>query len=195
MSDLKLLSAGEPSLPLESALEAVYGTIHTGQSGRYQQAIRHFISAYGPGPLHIFRAPGRVNLIGEHTDYNHGFVLPAALDKDILLLARPRRDMIVRLSNCEPEYVDTTFHLDREIPAAKAGDWTNYVRGACQMIVIQTEGNTFGFDGLVAGVPPFGVPRGSGLSSSSALTVVTAFALASFAELEDGQSRLRCAVF
>ncbi|MBC7317413.1 MAG: galactokinase family protein, partial [Chloroflexi bacterium] len=79
------------------------------QAQRLEGALCLFERFYGPGPVEVFRAPGRVNLIGEHTDYNHGYVLPMALDKDILLLARPREDALVRLRNVEPTFEERVF--------------------------------------------------------------------------------------
>jgi galactokinase len=73
-------------------LQAIYEHGRPEQAKRYQKALDKFLALYGAGDVYIFRAPGRVNLIGEHTDYNHGFVMPLALDKDLLLLARPRSD-------------------------------------------------------------------------------------------------------
>ena len=76
-------------------LEAVYGndpTVLDSQSSRYASALKAFCALYGPGPASVFRAPGRVNLIGEHTDYSQGYVLPVALDRDVLLVARRRAD-------------------------------------------------------------------------------------------------------
>ncbi len=60
------------------------------QAERYVDALTQFSAFAGPGPAWLFRAPGRVNLIGEHTDYNNGFVMPIALDRDILLVVRPK---------------------------------------------------------------------------------------------------------
>ena len=161
-----------------SALERVYGEAAEAQQARYSAALTAFARTYGPGPVHIFRAPGRVNLIGEHADYNDGFVLPMALDRDVLLLARPRPDGVVRLHNTEPEFAPRTFALGPTIPSAPAGDWSNYVRGAAQMVARWVSPHTRGMDALVEAAPPHGVPRGAGLSSSSALTVVAALALA-----------------
>ena len=142
--------------------------------------ISHFLSIYGPGELFIFRAPGRVNLIGEHTDYNQGYVLPVALDRDVLLLARRRQDNMVNLSNVEESFPAVYFAISPHIPPGPAGDWGNYARGSAQMLARKVARNLGGFDGLVAAAPPHGLPRGAGLSSSSALTIVVAITLATF---------------
>ena len=76
---------------MEPALRNVYGDGAEAQLGRYREALAAFEQTYGAGEIIVFRPPGRVNLIGEHTDYNHGFVLPLALDKDTLIFARPTR--------------------------------------------------------------------------------------------------------
>jgi len=89
------------SSDLRSVLTAIYGDDAVRQLSRYQSAMAAFAAYYGPGPVTLFRAPGRVNLIGEHTDYHHGFVLPVSLDRDVLLLARPRTDTTVKLINIE----------------------------------------------------------------------------------------------
>jgi galactokinase len=183
-------------------LERIYGDGAEAQQARYSAALETFTQVYGPGPVHGFRAPGRVNLIGEHTDYNGGFVLPVALDRDVLLLARPRSDSLVRLHNVEAAFPPQTFPLGPAIPSAPRGDWSNYVRGAAQMVIQQVgaqqtnshqagppahETDTLritdyafvrGMDALVVAAAPYGVPRGAGVSSSSALTVVAALALA-----------------
>lgn len=162
-----------------AALEAIYEPSSLElQARRYQEAIETFRATYGPGPVAIYRCPGRVNLIGEHTDYNQGFCLPAPLDRDLLLLARPRADHRVVLHNAEPDaFPPRRFTLSAEIPSAPPGDWSNYARGAGQKLWREF-GPLRGFDGLVVGHAPLGVPRGAGVSSSTALTVVTAIALA-----------------
>lgn len=167
---------------LSNQLESIYGPGAAEQTARYQAALDAFRVRFGPGPVHIFRAPGRVNLIGEHTDYNHGYVMPIALDRDVLLLARKRTDREMRLSNLESEYPDSRFSVSHTLPNAPAGDWSNYARGPAQELSRLLGSGVFGLDGLVSSAPPQGVPRGAGLSSSSALTVVMAVAFAHFAQ-------------
>ena len=168
---------------LEDALQVIYGAGATTQYPRYTAAIAAYRSRYGQaGPISIFRAPGRVNLIGEHTDYNHGFVMPAAIDKDVLLLVRPRHDQVVQLSNLETQFAPTTFTISEAIPSAPPGDWSNYIRGAAQVLTQRMGKPAPGIDALVVGAAPFGVPRGAGLSSSSAFTVVAAVALAGLSD-------------
>ncbi|MBI3960043.1 MAG: galactokinase [Chloroflexi bacterium] len=162
-------------------LAEIYGGGAGGQMARYRVALDGFRVRYGPGPVHIFRAPGRVNLIGEHTDYNHGYVLPVALDRDVLLLARPRADGEVWLANVESDFTPRGFAVSDAIPAAPAGDWSNYARGPAQELTRLLGTPVAGFDGLVSSAPPYGVPRGAGVSSSSALTVAMAVAFAHFA--------------
>lgn len=163
-----------------STLLEIYGEGAGRQSARYAQALAAFRTTFGPGEVHAFRAPGRVNLIGEHTDYNHGYVLPVALDRDILLLARRRADGTLRLCNLEVGYAPLAFSAGPAIPPATRGDWSNYARAAAQALARRIGPGMAGLDGLVAGGAPYGVPRGAGLSSSSALTVVVAVALAHF---------------
>jgi galactokinase len=165
---------------MESALRNVYGDGAAAQVARYRDALSAFELVFGSGDVTVFRAPGRVNLIGEHTDYNHGFVLPVALDKDTLLFARMRSDNLVNLRNTEPDYPPIAFELTPDIPADPPGNWANYVKGAAQLLVRRLARNLRGLDGLVVGAAPHGVPRGSGLSSSSSLTVAAAVALAHF---------------
>jgi galactokinase len=120
--------------------------------------------------VRIFRAPGRVNLIGEHTDYNDGFVLPAAIDLYTWTAIAPRTDHI--LSIFSENFLETA-EIDLDEPSPKPRDhWTDYVRGVAIML-------------QKAGVPLRGanmaiyssVPLGSGLSSSAALEVSIASAL------------------
>ncbi len=175
-------------------LAEVYGAASEpfleGQARRLGEALGLFERLYGPGPVDVFRAPGRVNLIGEHTDYNHGYVMPMALDKDILLLVRPREDGLVRLQNVETAFEARVFQIGPDIPPRPAGDWANYAQGAAQLLAREWGPTLKGFDGLVDGRPPWGVPRGSGLSSSSALTVAVAMALVALNRLPLSGPRL-----
>jgi galactokinase len=174
-----------------TVLTPIYGADANQQIARYTAAIAAFGQHFGgDGPLFLVRAPGRVNVIGEHTDYNHGFVLPAALDKDVLLVARPRTDHEVRLVNIEAAFPPVTFTLSRTIPSAPRGDWGNYARGAAQMIAQKLPVLPPGLDLLVSGEPPHGVPKGAGLSSSTALTVGVAVALAHVAGWQPPKPRL-----
>ena len=119
----------------------------------------------------VFRAPGRVNLIGEHTDYNLGFVMPVALDLACFAAIAPSDDGVLRVFS--ENLKESREWPEREIAAAlPAGDWGDYVAGVAREIV------RAGFD-----VPPANlliystVPVGSGLSSSAAIEVSVALAL------------------
>jgi galactokinase len=179
---------GTASLGGRSARE-IYGddsALLAAQTERYARARQGFVAAFGSGPSVFLRTPGRINLIGEHTDYNGGFVLPVALDRDVLFLYRPRTDAVVRVVNVEDGYSAFSFELSAQIPPASHGDWSNYFRGAGQEICrcFADHVAVRGMDVLVSGSPPFGVPRGSGLSSSTALTVAVALALVTRNEID-----------
>lgn len=179
---------------LRAWLPEVYGANpdeNLSQLTRFQNALARFAALAGPGPVVLFRAPGRVNLIGEHTDYSQGYVMPVALDKDIVLLARPRGDGIVNLWSMEPErFPARSFTTGSEIPRAPLGDWSNYTRGAAQALSVLAQGRIAGMDALVDGRAPWGVPVAAGLSSSSALLVVSAVALAAINGLHLAGERL-----
>jgi galactokinase len=129
-----------------------------------------FIRLYGEQPTHIVRAPGRVNLIGEHTDYNDGFVLPMTIDKAAWIALRPRDDRQVSVYSTFYEQT-VTFSLD-DFETAKDG-WIEYLRGVAW--VLTKDGYTLkGWDGVIGS----DVPVGAGLSSSAAIEMATARALA-----------------
>jgi len=181
MDELKSMLTGKSFMDelLKPSIREVYGenSEGSGQVERWDRAHQHFKKIYGTNPTHIFRAPGRVNLIGEHTDYNHGYVMPVALDKDILLFVKARTDNKIRLNNIERSYPESTFDITQSIPKAENNHWSNYARGVAQVLTNTAEINLLGFDALVVSEAPFGVPTGAGLSSSSALTVVLLKAL------------------
>ena len=128
-----------------------------------------FRELYGE-PIGVFRAPGRVNLIGEHTDYNDGFVMPAALEFYTYVAAGPRTDR--ELSVYSIDFNETkNFHLD-DLEGGPTGHWSDYVRGVAD--VVNASGDAIrGANLVIKGE----VPIGAGLSSSAALEVATALAL------------------
>jgi galactokinase len=140
---------------------------------------RAFAARFGAPPLYAVRAPGRVNLIGEHTDYNGLPVFPMAIQRAIVILLRPREDRRVRAINLEARYPEREFELSKEIPSAPAGDWANYIQAAAQKLDQMFEGLR-GMDAAFAG----DIPGAAGLSSSSALVVASGIALLAAAERE-----------
>lgn len=123
---------------------------------------------YGAWPRLLARAPGRINLIGEHTDYNDGFVLPAAIDRDLLVAVTPRADRRLRLTslNLAPA---ADLVLDRLEPAGAWSDFPAGVAWVLQRAGHQLAGADLTFESTI--------PLGAGLSSSAALAVATALAL------------------
>lgn len=122
------------------------------------------------GEPRVYRSPGRINFLGEHTDYNGGFVLPAAIDKAIYVAVAPREDDQINLyAEDYDEKFSTT--LD-EVKPGPQGAWSNYVLGVVDQIK-QRGKELKGFDMSIGG----DVPLGAGLSSSAALECATAFAL------------------
>ncbi|MFD2334050.1 galactokinase [Cohnella sp. GCM10020058] len=139
----------------------------------YPTLREQFITRLGEGEsdIRIFAAPGRVNLIGEHTDYNGGAVFPAALTFGTTLLIRPREDRQLHLAS-------TNFPQSRLVPAddlvfSEEDDWTNYPKGVVWELAQRGISLSRGYDILYHGE----IPNGAGLSSSASIEVVTAFAL------------------
>jgi len=126
----------------------------------------------GADPTHFSRAPGRVNLIGEHTDYNGLPVFPMALRREIRILFRRRTDGLVRIVNRNPEFPSRSFALSENILPGPPGDWGNYLKAPGQTLTLLL-GPLQGIDGLVTS----NLPVASGLSSSSALVIAMAQAL------------------
>ena len=149
---------------------------------RYR-AIEAFERVCGTRPSLCVAAPGRVNLIGEHTDYNEGFVLPAAIDRHVLIAATPRDDRMVRLFALDFDE-QATFSLD-DIAFDEKQIWSNYERGVAW--ALQQDGYTLrGLDAVITG----DVPIGSGLSSSAAVEVAMAYAFQVASDLSlDGVKR------
>ena len=127
-----------------------------------------FVEHFG-GEGTLFVAPGRFNLIGEHTDYNGGFVFPGAIDKAIMAEIRPNGTDRVKLYSIDLD-ASAEFGLNEE--GAPKEQWARYVFGVCREI-IKRGGKVEGFDAVFSG----NVPLGAGLSSSAALESCFAFAL------------------
>ena len=135
-----------------------------------------FRARFGRSPTGLAEASGRVNLIGEHTDYNEGFVLPVAIDRTIVVAFAPREDGRVRAYSLNFDEEDE-FPL-ADIRRQEDDSWANYVRGVA--VVLQEAGHRLtGLDVVIQG----NVPIGAGLSSSAALEVATLGAFATVAGL------------
>lgn len=130
-----------------------------------------FEKEYGEGRVDIYFSPGRVNLIGEHIDYNGGYVFPGALTIGIYGMVRDRSDNIIRLrsKNADREVV---IDLDREIVYDEKDDWGNYPKGVIKKVK-ELGYKVNGFDILFYS----NLPDGAGLSSSAAIEVLTAYIL------------------
>ena len=135
--------------------------------------LSHFRQTFGRPAAFTARAPGRVNIIGEHTDYNDGFVLPAAIERETCIIASPRPDGIVRLAALDLGR-ETSFDL-ADVQPSREQTWSNYVRGVAAGLLAAGFPVT-GLDGMMSG----DVPIGAGLSSSAAveMAAVQAFSAA-----------------
>jgi len=128
--------------------------------------IKAFRTRYAAAPSFLVRAPGRVNLIGEHTDYNDGFVLPMAIDRAVWIALRPRQDQQV---DCFSLDLQTRVHFSLDSFQQGGEDWGEYLKGLAW--VMQEAGmDLYGWEGVLAG----DVPVGAGLSSSAALEMAIA---------------------
>ena len=144
--------------------------------------IEKFVSIYGEGgEIRSFFSPGRVNLIGEHTDYNGGHVFPCALSIGTYMIVRKREDRTIRFYSenfSKLGVIETS--LDDLVYSEKAG-WTNYPKG----VMWAMEGRGYkiptGMDILIYGT----IPNGSGLSSSASLEVLTGVILTDLFEIKD----------
>jgi galactokinase len=137
-----------------------------------QRVLASFTHAYGAAPAQVVRAPGRVNLIGEHTDYNGGFVLPCAIDYQTLVAISPRDDGLLRVVAADYRDAGDEFRVDAPITPRPDAPWANYVRGVVQMLRLRGVA-LMGAELAIAG----DVPQGAGLSSSASLEVAVLQAL------------------
>lgn len=146
----------------------------------HNRLLALFRTHFNAPPSLITRAPGRVNLIGEHTDYNDGFVLPMAISRQTMVAIRPRNDMMVQLVAGDLDYAHAVFRLDEQVTPDTVQGWTNYVRGMAAILQEQGVGLT-GADIAILG----DMPQGAGLSSSAALENAVGLALAAIAGQPD----------
>ncbi|HZP84073.1 MAG TPA: galactokinase [Chthonomonadaceae bacterium] len=150
----------------------------TQKAQRITEIERKFAELFGSASEFIVRAPGRVNLIGEHTDYNDGFVFPAAIDRDVLIAAARRNDDQLRAYTLNFNQF-SQFTLESVQPATEGRErWSNYVRAMAW--VFHEEGlPTVGMNCALHG----DVPLGAGLSSSAAMLVACGLMFATGAEI------------
>ncbi|MGD8277032.1 MAG: galactokinase [Gemmatimonadota bacterium] len=136
-----------------------------------ERALAAFHDAFGGDPDTAARAPGRTNLIGEHVDYNDGFVLPVAVDRDVVVAVRRRRERRFQVRAADVDD-GASFHLDEASRPGRWPRWVSYVLGVAKVLDhsgLRLPGADLAFAG--------DVPQGAGLSSSAALEVATARAL------------------
>lgn len=125
-----------------------------------------FAEIFGYPATHTIQAPGRVNLIGEHTDYNDGFVLPCAIDYQTVISCAARNDRMIRVIAADYDNQTDEFSLDAPIVTHDSQQWANYVRGVVKHL-LKRDSSFGGADLVISG----NVPQGAGLSSSASLEV------------------------
>lgn len=135
--------------------------------------VSEFQRRYQAAPELVARAPGRVNLIGEHTDYNDGFVMPIAIDRHVLIAARHRADHCIHITALDVQGGQNDSFALGEIEHHPEYRWANYVRGVAYYL-----GQHIALCGMDAVITST-LPSGAGLSSSAALEVCTAVVLQS----------------
>ncbi|MDC0997129.1 galactokinase [Pseudomonadales bacterium] len=137
-----------------------------------EQLRKKFSAHFGREPEKIVKAPGRVNLIGEHTDYNEGFVLPCAIDYCTLVAVMKRDDRQIQVLALDWSDETDAFSLDEEIKFHPDQMWSNYIRGVVRELKLR------GYPLQGCNIAVTGnVPQGAGLSSSAALEVAVTVAL------------------
>jgi galactokinase len=151
----------------------------------FDSVKKQFAETFGSGGnIHVVRSPGRVNLIGEHTDYNDGFVFPMAIEPHVTIVFRGRTDGKVRLaSTVFPEDI-AEFSVDEKISRGEP-KWANYSKGIAAML-IEAGFDLLGMDAMLSNT----LPMGGGLSSSAALEVGTGRALLSLVNKEIDSQKL-----
>ncbi|PKE30534.1 galactokinase [Rahnella sp. AA] len=142
------------------------------------KTLEIFADKFGYPATITIKAPGRVNLIGEHTDYNDGFVLPCAIDYETVIACAQRNDRVIRVIAADYDNDEDTFSLDEPILHSDAHPWANYVRGVVKHLMLRNK-DFSGADMVISG----NVPQGAGLSSSASLEVAVGQALKSLYDL------------
>lgn len=137
-----------------------------------------FERRYAEKPALIVKAPGRVNLIGEHTDYNDGFVLPCAIDYSTLVALSPRDDNLVHVVALDYQGEEDSFSLSAPMVSHDTQQWANYIRGVVSELQ-KRELPLKGANIMVTG----NVPQGAGLSSSASLEVGITYAFDQYCQL------------
>lgn len=143
--------------------------MHNLHQALLQKVQSSFLEHFKTQALCISRAPGRVNLIGEHTDYNDGFVLPCAIDYQTMVAASPRPDYLIRVWALDMQEPYDELVISDAIAHSSQKPWSNYLRGVVQTL-IQQGYPIKGADLVISG----NVPQGAGLSSSASLEVAIA---------------------
>jgi galactokinase len=138
----------------------------------HHRLLSGFAEAFGGAPDLIARAPGRVNLIGEHTDYNDGFALPIAIGAETQVALRRRPDRALRICALDFDGARDEVSLGKTPERASEGGWRNYARGVVGVLTARGY-RLVGADIAIAG----DIPRGAGLSSSASLEVALIRAL------------------
>ncbi len=140
-----------------------------------ERVTQEFVRRFGTPPGFIVRAPGRVNLIGEHTDYNDGFVLPMAIDRAVWFALRPRPDQRVVAYSLD---LDDAVGFSVDAISQERAGWGDYVKGVAWALR-ETGYALKGWEAVVSG----DIPIAAGLSSSAALELATARAFAAVSGL------------
>lgn len=149
------------------------------------RAVAGFTRAFGTDGEILVRAPGRVNLIGEHTDYNDGFVLPVSLSVHTAVVGRSRADRTVNVVALDFDAERDSFGLDAPLAKMPGPSWKNHIRGVFAERM-RAHRDARGCDLAIAG----NIPKGSGLSSSASLAV----AVGTIADALDGVAINRVAI-
>ena len=130
-----------------------------------ENVMTSFKETFKGSPAFIVRAPGRANLIGEHTDYNDGFVMPLAVDRAVWLAVSPRTDARITVKSLDFNSQQATFHTN-ELEDHTLPHWSKHVRGAYWLL--QQDGKNIPGANIVIGGD---IPMGAGMSSSAAIGV------------------------